>query len=206
MELSNKDLERSQGVYIIKQKSTGKFYVSKSFNVRSRVTDHIKGRNPSSLISKAITEFGVDDFDLNVKYQPHLSPKELVTYEYVMIRQHRSMKPFGFNQRSRGWSNAVSDETRAKISDACKGKIVSLETRAKISDSHKGKTQKPHSTKTRAKMSDAWKFRESHSHETRKKISDSSKGRKHTLETRKKLSIARKARSGRQETTTQHPS
>ena len=96
-----------------------------------------------------------------------------------------------------------SEETRKKISEAGKGRIVSLETRQKSSESHKGQVawnkgkktgivpwnkgkQNVYSEETRKKMG-YWKGKK-HSEETRKKISKSSKGMKFSEEHRKKLS------------------
>lgn len=117
---------------MIRQRSTGMYYIGKSVNIKSRVNNHVKGKT-LSLISKAIQEFGVDDFDLDVKYQPHLSPLELVTFEYVLIERFKSMKPTGFNEKCRGGMNTVSEETRAKISAAMKGRKHSTEARKKMS-------------------------------------------------------------------------
>lgn len=98
MALTNKHLENKQGIYIIKQISTGKLYVGKSVNVKGRIGQHIKGKATStSLISKAIQEFGCNDFDVRATYQLQLSQLELVTLEYVMIKRYGSMKPSGFN-------------------------------------------------------------------------------------------------------------
>ena len=81
-----------------------------------------------------------------------------------------------------------SDETRAKMSSAHKGKTHSVEARAKMSSAHKGKT---HSEEARAKMSSAHKGK-THSEEARSKISASNKGRTVSEDTRAKRSAALK--------------
>ena len=75
-----------------------------------------------------------------------------------------------------------SPETRARMSEAQKGKKHSPETRAKISEARKGKK---HSPESRAKISEAKKgernpnYGKKHSSETRAKISEAQKGKKH---------------------------
>jgi hypothetical protein len=49
----------------------------------------------------------------------------------------------------------LSPETRARISEAKKGKPRSPETRRKISEAKKGKPRKPHSPETRTRISEA---------------------------------------------------
>ncbi len=86
-----------------------------------------------------------------------------------------------------------SEETRAKISAANKGRRHTEETRAKISAANKGKNNpnygKKPSEETRAKMSEALKGRKL-SEEHRARISESLKGRRHTEEARTKMSKA----------------
>ena len=89
-----------------------------------------------------------------------------------------------------------TDETKAKISAANKGKQNSLgykhstETRAKQSESKKGRKR---SDETKSKMSASMKGKK-HTDETRAKISAANKGRKRSDETRAKISAANKGR------------
>ena len=84
-----------------------------------------------------------------------------------------------------------SDESRAKMSAAKKGKPGkphNEEHRAKISAANKGKT---HNEETRAKMSASRKGR-TFTEEHRAKMSASNKGKTHSPETRAKMSAANK--------------
>ncbi len=87
----------------------------------------------------------------------------------------------------------ISEETRKKLSEAGKGRIVSLETRRKI-----GEANKNPSLETRKRISEAQKGKKNHrygkspSKEMRRKLSKSLKGRIFSLETRKRMSEARK--------------
>ena len=102
-----------------------------------------------------------------------------------------------------------SEEARAKISEANKGRVASAETRAKMSEANKGKKKTP---ETRAKMSEArkgWVY----SAETLAKMSEAKKGKTPSAETRAKMSAALKgvpatpeaAASVRNATRAKHP-
>ena len=72
----------------------------------------------------------------------------------------------------------VSEETRRKLSEANKGKVLSEETRRKLSEAHKGKLV---SEETRRKRSEAnkgnqWNVGKVRSEETKKKMGESKKG------------------------------
>ena len=89
----------------------------------------------------------------------------------------------------------VAAETRAKISAAQKGKprpAVTAETGAKISAALKGKPRRPFTAETRTKMSAA---KRNLSSDTRAKMSAAQTGRIITSETRAKISAALKGRS-----------
>lgn len=85
----------------------------------------------------------------------------------------------------------ASEETRRKISESNKGRVVSEETRRKIGESNSGKIR---TEETKKKLSEARKRRPPPSEETRRKISEASKGKTHTVSeaTKEKLRIAAK--------------
>ena len=91
----------------------------------------------------------------------------------------------------------TSDETKAKMSAAAKGRINSAEARAKVSAANKGRTHGPHSEETKSKISAANKGRTQKpiSEETRIKMSEASKGRTPSTETKAKMSASQKNRS-----------
>ena len=89
-----------------------------------------------------------------------------------------------------------SEETRRKISESEKGKVVSPETRDKISNSCKGNEPPnkgiPHSAETRNKIS--VNTRLAMTDEVRKKCSEAHRGLHHSDETRRKMSESAKSR------------
>lgn len=58
-------------------------------------------------------------------------------------------------RKANGVSHTMSDEARARISTANKGKVVSEETRKKMSAAHQGKSRGKASAETKAKQSAA---------------------------------------------------
>lgn len=77
----------------------------------------------------------------------------------------------------------------------------SIETRLKMSEAQKGNTHglgKKLSNETKLRMSESWKNRKPMSEETKRKISESSKWKKHSIETKLKISEAGKNRSEEQ--------
>lgn len=89
-----------------------------------------------------------------------------------------------------------SEETKRKISESEKGKVISPETREKISNSCKGNEPPnkgiPHSAETRNKIS--VNTRLAMTDEVRKKCSEAHKGLHHSDETRRKMSESAKSR------------
>lgn len=169
-------------------------YIGKSVNIKKRVDEHIKKK--TSLISKAIHEFGLNDFEVDAEYFPWFSAAELQDLEYECIKRFGSLKPNGFNEKCRGARNVVTEETRKKISDARKGKKrkqFSPDHCKNISLGKQGKPRKKHSEATKLKMSNASKGRK-FSEEHRKNLSTASKGKTKSPEHRQKISAAGKTR------------
>jgi hypothetical protein len=94
----------------------------------------------------------------------------------------------------------VSDETRAKLSEAGQGREVSDETRAKIGAKNKGRKLPPKSKETRAKLSQSLQGREGYwagkqqSAESCAKRSESLKGRTLSKEHSSKISASKKGK------------
>ncbi len=92
-------------------------------------------------------------------------------------------------------------ETKTKISESHKGKIISLEARKKISEANKGKPSpmlgKHHTKECKRKLSESHSGKNNHFYgkkhtlESLKKIGEASKGRYFSLESRMKMSEMR---------------
>jgi len=121
-----------------------------------------------------------------------------------------TLVPNGYNIRKGGSRGAHSEETKAKISAANRGRVRSEESRAKMAASRKGKPAwnrgKPgtmigryHSEETKAKISAACRgrIRLPCTEETKAKMSTAKKGKPgkpRTKETRAKMSAAKRQR------------
>ena len=170
------------------------------------------------LILRAINKYGKENFQ--VKFIEECNSKEeLNKREIYWINYYNAVENNNYYNKSIGGTCVMtnrkhSEETKRKISNSEKGKIVSDSSKLKMKKSHLGiKLSKEHkqnilkghkgtswnkgikmSDEIKHKMSLAKQGKESnfkgkhHTEETKKKISANSKGRKISEETRKKIS------------------
>lgn len=137
---------------------------------------------------RAIKKYGWNNFKHEILYSG-LSKEIACKIEIELIAKHNSTDgKYGYNIATGGEHPMLSEETKKKLSEAMKGRVVSEEERKKMSDRMKGQIL---SEETRRKISEA-KRGHIHSEETCRKLSEANKGRIHSEETRKKISEARK--------------
>lgn len=202
----NEDFEASAGIYIIKNLINGKFYIGESLNIKKRIYQHI--RSKTQPIHKAIQKYGLENFEIEIRYFENLSKSDLLDLEEQLIIEYNSIYPNGYNICSKGIDNSGchhSNETKRKISKALKGTkrtsdeiIKSSKSRTgskrtpeqirNISNAHKGIVYGPCSEETKQKIKNALK-------ERYKTIEHPSKGYKHTQEFKDKLSLSKKGKS-----------
>lgn len=90
-------------------------------------------------IARAIIKYGWDNFKHEILFEG-LTKDEAEGKEILLISHYQSNNPaFGYNIRSGGSSSSPSDETRLKMSESGKGRIVSSETREKLRKASTGK-------------------------------------------------------------------
>jgi group I intron endonuclease len=158
------------------------------------------------LLKKAIIKYGKDNFKKEI-IEFCDNKKHLNEREKYWIEEFKSMdKSVGYNLSEGGFGgNTYTEETKKKISDMMKNRIVSEETRKKMSNARKGTI---HTTESKTKMSIAHKGKIL-SNEHIEKIRENSKnsikseefldnvgnitkywpkGSKHTEETKNKMS------------------
>ena len=164
------------GIYTITNSINGKIYVGYSKNIKSRLYKHKYELRNNTHKNKYLQ----NAYDLNgekfFKFETLLECNEnhLASEEHYwcnILNVHN--KKYGYNLRPTHPDNIqlFSEETRKKMSESAKGKIVSLETREKLSKTFKGRK---------------------HSEESKKKMSESQKGRITSDETKIKLRLAKK--------------
>jgi group I intron endonuclease len=186
-------VKRYCGIYCIQNKTTGMAYVGQSVDIVKRWSAHTTPGKKSSGIQKAIKEAGIEAFHFFVL--EICAREDLNDREIHWIKTYDCVNPKGYNGNSGGGApTKVSDETKKKISAACKGKkksTQSTETKTKRSSSLKGRKV---SDETRAKISAALNGKKMppRSTEHLAKILIAIKGKKKSTEHCAKISAAKK--------------
>lgn len=129
---------RSCGIYSIKSKSTNKIYIGCSKNIQDRWKTHCKKlKNRISLINRAIQKYGKGDFEFTI-----LLECSSICFDYLekyYIETYRSMAPNGYNLTSGGeHKKTYSSETRKKISNSSKGRVISELCKSRASEVNLG--------------------------------------------------------------------
>lgn len=98
------------------------------------------GYKSNSYFTRAIQKYGWENFTHNILFCD-LSESEAKQKEIELISEHKSnIRKYGFNISSGGESKKgtkISDWQKKRISEASKGRVVSLETRKKLSQTTK---------------------------------------------------------------------
>jgi group I intron endonuclease len=167
-------------VYKITNTANDKVYIGKTTRTLARRwQEHLRADAPSMLISRAIKKYGALAFQIEVLYEAE-SLEELEEAERRFIFEYKANdQEKGYNLTAGGdggpsWKGKThTEETRQKISQACKGLKRSNATRRKISEFRK---QFKYSAEARAKISGSKSglnhplYRKHHSPETIEKM------------------------------------
>lgn len=197
------------GVYLITNLINGKKYVGQSLGIRQRWLAHLRRKSCLALYS-ALEKYGKDNFKFEVVYCTN-DKEEMNRVETLLIKEHNSMYPNGYNLLGGGGSpNEMADFVKEKIREAqlnganyMKGKKHSPETIAKMKAARKAQGN----FRLGVKTSEETKLKQSKAH-TGKIRSDETKallrivrlGNKNALghklsdEAKKMISLANKGR------------
>ena len=179
---SNNPQEQTGVIYRIYHKESMKSYIGQTVHPEKRIQKHFNGYDTSPALHNAIKKYGKDAFAVEI-LECDVPEPQLSKMEILHIRFFNSKRPHGYNLTdggggvrgieawNKGKTGVYSDETLKKLSEAQKGKTLSLETRRKISAAQTGKK---------------------HSPETRRTIGEANKGRRHGAETRRKMSVKKR--------------
>jgi group I intron endonuclease len=188
------------GIYAICNTADGKRYIGQSIEVERRNKEHIDklkcGKHHNQYLQSAFAKYGVDSFEFRILEEVEIGMLDVREREW--IKYYKSdQRQFGYNLESGGnLYKKHSLETKRKISDAGKGRVVSAGSRLKASLSNRGQRR---SKETRERISAACKGRVI-STETRNKMALSHTGQHRSAETRQKMSLSGMGRHPSEET------
>src|ERR1700686_1957334 len=113
-------------VYCFTNKINGKVYIGKTKDTKKRYNKHKKAPGDCPYFHKAIKKYGIDNFEF-VIIGECLTEDEALKMEIRNIVQYKSnIREYGYNLTNGGdgiSGHTHSPETRAKISQALKGKV-----------------------------------------------------------------------------------
>lgn len=122
--------------------------------VAIRWAEHQKTKSQNTALANAMRKHGVGAFTVEHVASAR-NADDLAELERILIEQHGTMSPRGYNLKEGGVQNfKFSEETRLRMRARQLGVKPSAETLAKIRASSTGR-KSPHSDEARAKMSEA---------------------------------------------------
>jgi len=144
-------------IYKISNNFDEKLYIGQSWrDLEKRFKQHCEPRSGCLKLRNSMQAHGKENFTTELIWEGECTQEELDKKEVEFISLFNTMSPYGYNLQEGGRGGRPSDETRAKMSVAHKGRVVSAETREKLSAAHKGHFV---SAKTREKLRAANKGR-----------------------------------------------
>lgn len=191
-------LKGVSGIYAFIHRRSGMCYVGSSSNIGARINQHFaetRRNRSTSLIHKALNEFGIEAFDIELLEE--CSPSDLKQRERFYIALLGAATIDGFNIKSDPANSRLgigdSESTKLRKSEAQKLRNlrapISAETRLKLSIT--AKARNPISEETRKRMSESQKNRPpraAFTDERKARISAALKGQTVSTEVRKKIS------------------
>ena len=208
----------TSGIYEIKNKINGRRYIGSAANIKVRWMQHVsllkRNRHDNKHLQHAWDKYSADAFEFNVLelcFPWSLTVRENAWFAKFKPEEKYNMAPTAGSllgikrsdetkakmsaaQKGRGFSS----ETRAKISASKKGKKASLETRCRMSEVRTGKKMSPLTRVMLALANTGRKLSSEH----KAKISAARKGKKQSPETRAKISTFQKGKTVSAETRT----
>lgn len=175
-------------VYMITS-PTNRIYIGSTINIDRRVNQYKANYHKTQIkISNSINKYGWEAHKFEIIWSG--DKKDMLKYEALIGLYFNVLNPENLNCRLPKINSSYisfSQETRQKMSDSAKGRIISQELKNLISKLHTGKIV---SKETRQKMS-SWQIGRKMSEEAKKKMSLAKIGKKRSAEANLKISKAR---------------
>lgn len=127
-------------IYLRKNLTNGKCYVGQAKDIKTRNNEWncLKKEYGGYVINNARKKYGTDGFSFELLKE---CPNEEMNYwEMYYIKEYNTKKPYGYNSTDGGDSAyEITDETKAKIAAALRGRKHSPEHNAKVAAAKRGK-------------------------------------------------------------------
>ncbi len=155
------------GIYCIENKVNGKKYIGQSADILQRLRKHkeclLRNEHKNQYLQNSWNKYGEFSFEFDIVEQ--CSEDETNNKEIYYIEFYKSMyNENGYNIEDGGNHPTVSQETREKISQANRNRIITDETREKLKIAFSGEKNpmfgKTHSPEIREKISVVLKGKE----------------------------------------------
>jgi group I intron endonuclease len=205
------------GIYLIRNKTNGKYYVGQARNIRKRwmyyqrseTTKSRPGIAGAGLLRKAIKKYGITNFEFSVLEElPRNDPIQMNLQEQFWVSKfHAFVEDGGYNLTVGGGQNGkFSTTSRNKMSKShiglshtsgMKGRKHSVDAKLKMSENNKGKHSTPRgpmSEEHRQKIRNGWSQKSRLAAAERAKNNPTPSGWHHTDESKQKMSESKKGR------------
>ena len=188
------DIQKLPGIYKITNTLNGKAYIGQSQNVCDRIKAH-RRKSRKLVINRAIQKYGIESFIFEVLI--YCEKYELDEYEKKMIAINNTISPNGYNIDEGGKDRHVSESTKIKLSEKMKGRYVGVnnpfygkshseDAKAIISNANKGKVISDEHKKILSESSSSRKGELAHWYGKEPPF----KGKLHSLSSKKKIGDA----------------
>ena len=143
------------GIYSLTNKTTGKRYIGQTVYLNGRKGDHLlnlrRNQHNNDYLQKAFNKYGEEDFIFEVlevvpKLENGANDKDKLTEreQYWMDYYKAYDRDYGYNINPSASINPMqgkthTDEAKAKMSEAAKGRVLSEDNKQKLIESRKGK-------------------------------------------------------------------
>ena len=201
------EAEKVSGIYKIVNKINGKYYIGSSNNIHKRWLYHrddlIKGNHHNQYLQRSWNKYGPDSFDFII-IEAYVPEESLLIVEQKYLNTLEKEKCY--NSSMTAGKIEMNKETRQKISESSKGKIISEETKEKLRKIalKQFKNGMPEETKRKLSQLNKGKIMSrgkgwNHTEEAKRKMRQNNKksqlGIPHTEERKRKISETKKSQN-----------